>query len=246
MKIPQLNSDIVRTHDNFYLDIDPHAPPKESFIQVGDLISNWIGEKSEVLTIADIGCATGAFLNYLHSRFQKHNLVGYEYLESLVGAGQKNYPYIKIRQGSISDRGIIAPASIDVLTLLGVISIFDDIEPLIKNFSLWIKPGGRLLVHGMFNPLDVDVFVKYRASVDHNSGPYQAGWNIISQKTVSTLLLKYGAKRIHFHEFKMSVDLEGDPHDPLRSWTEKLSDGNRQIVNATCLKQPQYVLEADF
>ncbi len=236
----------VRTHDEFYLSVDPLAPPKDSFVQVGDLIGDWLKGNSKVASIVDIGCATGAFLNYLSNRVPEPKISGCEYLQPLIEAGRRNYPSIKITQASIFDRDKIEPSSVDVITILGVISIFDDIEPLVKNLAHWIRPGGMILIHGMFNPFDVDVFVKYRASEEHGVGPLQAGWNIISQKTISEMFLRSGARNLNFHEFRISLDLIQDAHDPLRSWTEKLEDGSRQIINATCLKQPQFILECNF
>jgi SAM-dependent methyltransferase len=236
----------VRTHDEFYVNVDPLAPPKDSFVQVGNLIGDYLNGNSGVASIVDIGCATGAFLNYLGNRFPEQNISGYEYLETLIEAGQRNYPSIKITQASIFDRDRIEPSSVDVITILGVISIFDDIEPLVKNLAHWIRPGGKILIHGMFNPFDVDVFVKYRTTEEYGVGPLQAGWNIISQRSISEMFLRSGARNLKFHEFRISLDLNQDVHDPLRSWTEKLEDGSRQITNATCLKQPQFILECDF
>lgn len=236
----------VRTHDELYLNIDPLDPPKDSFVQVGNLIDEWLKGNSGVASIVDMGCATGALLNYLGKRFPDQDISGYEYLETLIEAGQKNYPNIKITQASIFDRNKISASSLDVITVLGVISIFDDIEPLVKNLAYWIKPGGKILLHGMFNPFDVDVFVKYRKSEEHGDGPLEAGWNVVSQKTITKMFVEAGAGRVQFHEFKISVDLAQNTNDPLRSWTEKLEDGSRQIVNATCLKQPQFILECDF
>ena len=98
----------------------------------------------------------------------------------------------------------------------------------------------------MFNPYEIDVFIKYRESKDYKINQFEPGWNVISQSTISKLLKKFGAKEIFFHEFKISVDLGKKLGDPVRSWTEKLASGERQIVNGICLKQPQYILEARY
>jgi 2-polyprenyl-3-methyl-5-hydroxy-6-metoxy-1,4-benzoquinol methylase len=237
---------IVRTHDEFYAKVDPKAPPKDSFIQIADLIDDYKKSFLRGISVVDFGCASGAFVNYLNSRFPDDHIIGYEYLATLVKSGKENYPNIQIKQGSIIDESSLPKSSVDVLTLLGVISIFDDIEPIIHNLTRWIKPGGKVFIHGMFNPLDVDVYVKYKLSENFDAEECESGWNIISQKTISRLLRKHGIKNIKFHDFSISVDLDKNANDPLRSWTEKMRNGDRQIINGTCLKQPQFILEADL
>ena len=53
-----------RTHDQFYLQEDS-LTVKQSFIEVADEIESY-----SPVSIADVGCATGAFPNYLSKRFQ--------------------------------------------------------------------------------------------------------------------------------------------------------------------------------
>jgi trans-aconitate methyltransferase len=237
---------IVRTHDAFYEKIDPKSPPKEVFLQIANLIDDYKNKILDSITIVDFGCASGAFVNYLSSRYPNDNIIGYELLKTLIRSGKKNYPNIKIKYGSILEINSLPKSSVHVLTVLGVISIFDDLDSIINNLIHWIKPGWKLFIHGMFNPLDVDIFVKYRLSENFDKKEYESGWNIVSQKTISNLLLSKNVKNIKFHDFKISIDLPKNLNDPLRSWTEKMEDGTRQIVNGTCLKQPQFILEADI
>ena len=237
---------IIRKHDEFYANENPIGPPKDSFIQVSNLIKNYKKTLEKNISIADVGCATGSFINYLVSSYPQDKIVGYEYLESLIQAGMEFYPQIKIKQASILKRESIPASNFDVVTCLGVLSIFDDIEPAISNLTYMVKPGGKLFIHNMFNPYDIDVFVKYSNSDKYGSFEYESGWNIISQKTITKLLADNGARNIKFHDFNISVELEGDSSDPLRSWTEKLSSGRNQIVNGLHLKQPFYILEADL
>ena len=109
MELRNIQFNSVRTHDSFYANVDPFAPPKDSFIQVGDLIGQFLSTNTNVASIIDIGCATGAFLNYLGTRFPEQRISGYEYLDSLVKAGRTNYPNVKISQASLFERDRIAP-----------------------------------------------------------------------------------------------------------------------------------------
>lgn len=238
----------IKTGDYFYVDSDPFAPPKQAFVQVADAIEKCIPDQENPVSIVDFGCAAGAFPGYLSKRFPGALVTGCDHVHELVCLCRKRFPGLDFREASILDRNSLPDEYADILTVLGVISIFDDIEPIIDNLSRWLKPGGRLYLHDMFNPYDVDVFVKYRRSSGqvHDKGELVSGWNITSQLTLERLLKSRGCKQVSFEKFSISVDLIGDPGDPLRSWTEFLVDGSRQIVNATCLKQPQFMVEALF
>lgn len=237
---------ITRTHDQFYQNVDPNLPPKDSFVFIGKLINSYKKTRNENLKIIDIGCATGAFPNYLNSIFPRDHIEGLEFLYLLVEASKKMYPNLNIKQGSVLNKNTIDRHSFDVITLNGVLSIFDDIEPIISNLIYWTKPKGKIFIHGMFNPHAIDVFIKYRHSDKYNENSFESGWNIISQETVKNLFIKYGAKKFIFHSFEMSADLEPNKSDPVRSWTEKSHTNSKYITNGLCIKQPQFILEVDL
>ena len=98
----------------------------------------------------------------------------------------------------------------------------------------------------MFNPDPIDVFIRYKHAVyGQPGGLFEAGWNIISQHSFEKLFLEYGAQRVVFHKFNLEIDL-AKQKDPVRSWTEPLPNGSRQIVNGLCINQPQYIAEISF
>jgi SAM-dependent methyltransferase len=237
---------IVRTHDSFYASESSALPPKESFVNVCRLIKAFKQQHCQAkLSIVDFGAATGTFVNYLVDELPDEDIKGLEYLSDLVDYGRRSYPNINLEQASILDKDSLPQCSVDIITVLGVISIFDDLQSIVANLSYWVKPGGKLIFHGMFNPYNVDVYIKYRTP-GTRPGHLEAGWNIISQSTFEGILKSFGCKSLKFHEFNIGVDILQNPSDPLRSWTEKLHDGSRQIVNGLFLKQPQYIAEADF
>jgi len=83
---------IVRTHDAFYEKIDPKSPPKEVFLQIANLIDDYKNKILDSITIVDFGCASGAFVNYLSSRYPNDNIIGYELLKTLSQIGEKKLP----------------------------------------------------------------------------------------------------------------------------------------------------------
>src|SRR3989344_3051099 len=92
-----------------------------------------------------------------------------------------------------------------------------------------------LAVHSIF---DVVVRVRYAKP----GSRYQRGWNVFSQKTVLEHLRKRGAKGA-FHRFVIGIDIPRHKDDPLRSWTFKLENGERAIINGTQILHQFYFLE---
>lgn len=241
------NAKVRRTHDSFYLQVPATDQPKDSFKRSGDLLAELLGDGLKDKELLDAGCAVGHFPHYLQTRFPLARVEGLEFREDLVGKGRELFPGLKIKQGSIFEEIENYSERFDAITMLGVLQIFDDVEPIVQNLASWIrKPGGVLLVHGLFNPYDVDVFTRYRHSGGRNQDQLENGWNIVSQKTFSDACLAAGATSVEFHEFRINVDLEPHPQDPIRSWTELNTQGEREIFNALHIRQPQFIAQVNF
>lgn len=238
-----MKNNVYRKHDSFYANEISNSP-KQSFLSVLNLIIENTRNSNGEVQILDIGCATGEFPAFLIDRLDKRFIVsGMEFLDSLISVANQKYPRINIFQGSIEDLNCIEEQSYDIITVLGVISIFDELDEIISNLMHWIKPNGRVFLHGMFNPDPIDVLVKYRESAFLDTDEkFENGWNIISQESFSKIAIKKGAKNVIYHDFELSIDLHKQ-NDAVRSWTEVLESGKRQIVNGICLKQPQFIAE---
>lgn len=171
-------------------------------------------------------------------------MYGYEYLSELVEIAKVRYPNVKFIQSDVLDRNSIQKQRYDFITFLGVLSLFDEVEPVLNNLIYWTKTNGAIYIHTMFNPYDIDIILRYRKAEDYTKDIWEYGWNIVSQKTISRILDKNKKVQSYkFHKFEISVDLDKHFDDPVRSWTEKLENGKRQIINGLCIKQPQYILE---
>lgn len=240
-------SNVHRTHDEFYLEIPAGNEPKDSFKSSADLLEKLLGPGLAGREVLDAGCAVGHFPHYLATRFPEAKIEGLEYLPQLVSKGKELFPDVTIREGSIFDGNLSNNGRFDAITMLGVLQIFDDIAPIISNVGSWLKrPGGVLLVHGLFNPFEFDVFTRYRKAGEGVASEMENGWNIVSQRTFATVCETAGAQSVSFHKFDISVDLAPSESDPVRSWTEKLENGERQIVNGLHIRQPQYIAEVIF
>jgi len=239
----QMTNKVYRTHDNFYK-TEPRSEPKQVFKEISKLISGIAKPSDRKLHLLDVGCATGDLLGYLSANHgTEYTLKGLELLVPLIEEAKRRNPGIDIKDGTVENRNTFDAQSFDVVTVLGVIQIFDEVEQIIANLISWTRPHGRVLVHGLFNPYPVDVLIKYRNvdGPDHDNN-FQNGWNIISQETFRLLATRNGAKGVKYHPFEMNIDI-AQKLDPVRSWTEILPNGKRQIVNGLCIKQPQYIAE---
>lgn len=193
------------------------------------------------MSLLDVGAGNGAFINFLAEHEPGWLLSGLEIREDLVDLSKSKFgPSGTFLVGDLSDEKSFVPHSFDVITALGVLSIFDDLNPILTNFRKWLKPGGNLVLHGMFNPSPVDVWIRYQEAVT-KSKP-QAGWNIISRQTFETLCLANGFNSVTFNSFSPSLELSPSPTDPLRTWTERRSDNNRvEFFNGLSIRQPQAI-----
>ena len=224
-----------RDHDKFYL-FESNKEIKQVFVEVADA-----AEISSFKSIADVGCATGVFPNYLKKRFPEANVVGIEYLNDLIKKAAIDFPEINFIQGNVLDKDSITQ-KYDVITMLGVLCIFDDYSKVIKNVLSWLNPKGRLILHNMINDYDIDVFVKYNPSgKQFNENKLQSGWNILSEKSLSLVAEENNAKIIFSRKFKLNIKLE-KRNDVMRSWTEENKYGEKDIFNALHIKQPQKII----
>ena len=224
-----------RTHDKFYLKED-NLNVKQSFVEVADEIS-----AASFESIADVGCATGAFPNYLKERFPDAKIVGIEFLKSLLVKARNDFPLIDFEWGNVLSKTSVTK-KFDVITMLGVLCIFDDYKKVLENVLGWLNPNGRLILHNMVSEYDVDIIIKHKSSsLNVDISDLESGWNIISEKSLSLVASANNAEIISSKPFQLKVDL--NKHDDvMRSWTENNISGGKDIYNALHIRQPQRIV----
>ncbi len=226
---------VVREHDALYLHENRKKKPKETFKFAVKVAGPFLQSRKSLL-IADVGCATGDFLYYLHAQFPQAELVGVDVMPSLVARAKREVPEAQYVVGDLYTGKGLPKQKFDAVFLVGVHSIFDEVKPWVDNLLRLLALGGRAYVFGMFNSEEVDVLIRVRyaglpVGKADKKNPWQSGWNMVSERTVSDYLKKKGYSAT-FYPFTLPIDLPKQK-DPLRSWTFKLQGGKRVIVNGT-------------
>lgn len=222
-----MSEESIYKRTNVYLN-DVKPEPKYLFVRVADRIEE-SARKNEALNILDVGGASGDFVHYLDERFPHASISCVDADPDLVALGSHKVPGVQFLCGDANNMPEIRELSMDVVTMIGVMTIFDDFRPSLSECLRISKPGGIVIVAGMFNEYPVDALVKWRYSGD--SGAWHQGYNLFSKKTVSCFLQEH--KDIGcwtFEKFVLPFDLEPQP-DPIRTWTETDSNGGRVFKN---------------
>lgn len=227
---------LQRTHDReIYLAENRYREPKELFKRIADLVEN-TGVVRPGCRITDVGCAAGEFIYYLRERFPETSLLGVDLLPELLAKARGVLPEVSFQAGSVLDEDVLPAESSDVTLLVGVHSIFDDFRMPFSNLLRWTRPGGVVVVAGLFNPHPVDVWVTYRAADRPADDPRELGWNLVSKASVSRYLdAAVGVGRYEFVPFELPFDLAPNPSDPVRTWTFKDAEGRRLFTNGLSL-----------
>ena len=194
--------------------------------------------------VADLGCAAGELLHLLRRELPDAELLGFDVVPELLEKARHEVPGAAFAQASVLDPDALPGATLDAALMLGVHSIFDDVEPWLGNLVRWTRPGGLILVFGLFNPHPVDVWIRYRDVERHGPEHRERGWNNLSQRTVGDAVERLlGPGRHAFTPFSLPFDLAPNPDDPIRSWTEPLAGGGRTFANGLGLHGDLHLLE---
>jgi SAM-dependent methyltransferase len=230
---------VQRTHDSLYLQESHREEPKEYFKFIADRAGEFIKRMVDGDAI-DIGCATGDFLWYMSKLFPDCAFSGLDVRADLIDKAKRDMPNVTFYVGDIFAGTGLPDKQFDMVFMNSVHMIFDDHAPWLDNCLKLCKTGGGIFVFGMFNPDPVDVLVKARPAT--SEGAWEAGWNVLSHKT----MLEYCKKRncgICFERWEIPIDIIRRASDPLRGWTIKKSNGYNIITNGTCVIQYTYLCE---
>jgi SAM-dependent methyltransferase len=218
--------------DPIYLSKNRYNRPKEIFKAVGKIIADMDTPGS---TLLDVGCATGEFLYYIKRRLSHFgDFYGFDVSKKMIKKAREHVRGVKFSINSILNPKISSRYRCDVVTCMGVLSIFDNIERPLKNLLSCLQKNGLLVIVGIFNDDPIDVLMRYRRT-NNQTCIWETGWNIFSVVTVESILKKTGHQlKWSWYPFRFPFPIKKMPQDPMRSWTVATSIDPHQQINGAC------------
>src|SRR5215510_6497822 len=169
-------------------------PPALSYRPYFEFVTNHARECLEAdptASILDIGCANGAFLHYVLSRFPNVRCTGIDAMPELVSMAAANVSDATFIIGDIRRAETLPRNRHSLVTMLTLHSHFDELGSWLDNTLNLVQPGGKALLFGPFNPKPVDVLVRLRV-VDEEDSPWIPGWTVHSRLAFEKYLSQRG------------------------------------------------------
>ncbi|MFA5093792.1 MAG: class I SAM-dependent methyltransferase [Candidatus Omnitrophota bacterium] len=200
--------------------------PKHIFVVIGDKISQIV---KDGVSLLDVGGAAGELGGYMLQRFPCLKVSVLEYDKELFKAGKETNKGITFVNGDANKMNAFAEDAFNIVTMVGVMNIFDDFTLSLNECIRVCKKDGQVIVVSPFNEFPVDILVRWKYS---GKGDYNPGYNTFSKKTISDFLSMHPkVQSFAFEKFVLPFDLQKQ-EDPIRTWTEIGKDGGRVFKNA--------------
>lgn len=182
-------------------------------------------------TWCDVGCASGAFLRYVHSEFTIVDSVGVDPASSLLalaktlGRGGERMHWI---QDSLPDLAQVNGQQFDVVSCVGVLALLDDLEANLSALGDLVNADGLLFVLDLINPKPVDMIMRFRHA---DSTTWEMAYNTFSMQTYERVAQTMGMS-VHFTPAHMPFAIP-ESEDPMRAWTTPVGNNPFQVVSGT-------------
>jgi len=189
-------------------------------------------------SLLDIGGAKGELIYLLQKDFPKNEYVCLEYNNELIEIGKKFLTNVEFIKGDAQDFDL--NKQFDIVVMSGVLSIFDNIDNVLKNMIKHIKKDGYGFIFGGFNKDDIDVIVRFKNNyVDSNI--WESGWNMFSINSVYKVLAPY-VKNFEYKKFVLNTSLK-KTSNPVNSYTVELKNGEFLILTGGNIVRDFYLLK---
>lgn len=230
-KVSNDQSSVRVADEEIYLKENRYKDPKEISKQLFSCVPESILAKDR-LSICDIGCAAGEFLYYCNEMTSgKSELYGHDVVPSLLEKAKGMLPDAHFSLLNADDAESKIVGAHDLITMTGVMSIFDEPNPSFYKCLDALKKGGCLIIGGLFNNNPIDTVISYkRANVE--GAVWENGWNTFSKYTMESLMKAYPEElKFSWKDFKLPFKIDKQEDDPMRSWTESFGDNPHFMVN---------------
>jgi trans-aconitate methyltransferase len=219
------------------------AEPKQSFVA---LASHLEAERGGELQgeLLDIGCATGELIGYLGARFPRLRCTGVDVFDELLERCRQNVPAASFAKASALDLPASFNGRFDVVTAVGVASVFDEteIEAFWRNLVTAARPGGTIAVLSPLNEFGVDTMIRHRKRRDGAPLQWEKGWNVFAIETITEIVQSLGAT-LRIERFRFDGAL-APKADPVRTWTMATEKDPKQLTNGLKLLVDHYFMIA--
>ena len=238
-------------NSRFYLkENKSKSNPKFVFLQLLKILKKNKKKFKRKLVFTDIGCGNGALISFLSDKINHWDFIGTENEKDFIDHCKKNIKNSNFFLDDLRNNPKKKFPLGDVVNLSGVHSHFDDPKIYINGAIKRCNNKGQIIIHGMFNPHNIDVVTRYKKSEDYNyieNKVDQTGWNMFSIKTI-TNILKHNESVNRFNfikiDFPPSLKIKIDNKNLIRSWNQKFNNKN-YFINGLNIVQHQYFLIID-
>lgn len=227
MNLKEFSKNNRLADEGIYLNEDRYAKPKEVFKESVKFIQN---KDNRYKTLIDIGCATGEFIYFLRNSIPNIKYSGSDISKKLIERAKENIKGCKFFVDDINKSIKEPKMKYDIITCLGTLQIFDDIELPLNNLLRLLNHKGRIIIQGSFNDNPVDVITRYRIAGDQKEN-WQSGWNLYCEQSYNKVLNSSKYKlSYNWYNFDMPFGIK-KTDDAMRAWTIKTEKNNFQQVN---------------
>ena len=97
-------------------------------------------------TMLEAGCGTGVFGKQLLKHSPQLKVKGVDIAPSMVARANDGTPRYHALIGDLESSSLFKPKSLDYIFCPFILHHFPSTNRVVKNFSNWLKPGGRLII----------------------------------------------------------------------------------------------------
>ena len=199
------------------------------------------GRSLNNLTVLDVGCFTGEFLDCMHQ--QGADVYGIEYQQQAAEIANQKLPGKIIRADILNDSFSLPISEFDIITLLGIVEHVIDPLRLIQRVIPWLKQDGLLIIQ---TPNSSSFLARIMGKYWPPYTPVEH-IHLFSIKSLKEMLKRTGFENIHFkaHWKTLSISYV---FSMLKTFSPKFHKSSKPFFNIlpkfiTEIKMPFYIGE---